>query len=186
MKKYFLIAVIGLMLPFASMANTLKDTTDADKKSLPFYIETCVDKMTDKSYAFGSKSMLCSDDGKKGFIVRVGFNLKKDQVNYSGLTVKSAQIGSCVDKSTLIFLFEDDTKTTATAWNDFNCDGNSYFDFNGKMINELSQKKLKSIRFTNGRTFDSFTYDVPEKDRSFFIEAKNALDQKRFVPGKCN
>jgi hypothetical protein len=187
MKKISILPLVFALL----ISNTLvfgqkSDTTAEKKKLLPYYIETCTDKMTDKSYAFGSKHLLCSDDGKKGFIVRVSWSNKDGEINYNGITVKSSGIGTCVENSTLIILFEDDTKVQISAWNKFNCEGNSYMDWQGKSFDKIFAKKAKAIRFQNGRSMDSFTYSLPEKDKSFFLEAGKALSEKRFVIASCN
>jgi len=166
-------------------AEQKKDTTEANKKLLPYYIETCVDKMTDKSYAFGSKILLCSEDGEKGFTVSISWNNKGGVPTYNGLNVTSAGIGSCVENSNLIFLCDDDTKVKAVAWNKFNCDGISYMDYGSKLFDELTAKKVVAIRFENGRTFDSYTYKLTPKEQTFFIEVGEALANKRFVRGKC-
>ncbi len=60
MKKISILPLVFALL----ISNTLvfgqkSDTTAEKKKLLPYYIETCTDKMTDKSYAFGSKHLLC-------------------------------------------------------------------------------------------------------------------------------
>jgi hypothetical protein len=155
------------------------------KKSEPYSIEVWQDKMEDKSYATGSKVLMCSDDGKKGFFIRIMWENKGNgKISYNGLSVKSAKIGNCVEKSTLIFLFEDETKFLLTAFNDFNCEGDSYFDWKKEAFKELSSKKIVAIRFTNGRTFDSFTYNVPEKDQSYFIEAREAIELNRITNKK--
>jgi hypothetical protein len=182
MKNTLLLLLICPIISFAQKS----DTTAEKKKLLPYYIETCTDKMTDKSYAFGSKSLLCSEDGKKGFIVSISLNFKDGEVTYRGLNVTSAGIGSCVEKSTLIFLFEDDTKVQVAAWNDFNCEGKNYMDWQGKSFDKITIKKVKALRFQNGRTYDSFTYNLTDKEQSYFLEVASALSEKRFVAGSCD
>lgn len=185
MKNFIL--YIFLSFSFSAFSQQKSDTTKEDKKTLPYYIQTCTDKMTDKSYAFGSKYLMCADGGaKKGFFITVSFTNKKGEVSYSGLSVVSDGIGSCVENSTLIFLFDDDTKFQVGAWNKFNCEGNSYMDWQGKSFDDIFGKKVKTIRFTNGRTQDSFTYTLPEKDQNFFVEVASALSEKRIVPGSCD
>lgn len=170
----------------ANIYTSTLDTTKESKKKLEYYIEICKDKMTDKEYAFGSKSLLCSSDGKKGFFLRVDWESKNGEVTYNGLTVKSAGIGTCNENDILYFLFDDDSKVKMTTWNKFNCEGNSYFDLYYKQFDEINSKKMKSIRFTNGRSFDSFTYDLTTAEQNFFIEAKKALVEKKFVPITCD
>jgi hypothetical protein len=157
------------------------------KKDSIYSIETCQDKMTDKFYAFGSKSLLCSEDNKTGLLIRVSWNYKGEgEPEYAGLTCTSYKIGACVENSTLIFLFDDDTKFKMAAWNKFNCEGNNYFDLRHKDFNSINEKKVVAIRFDNGRSFESYTYKLKGKEQEFFIEAADAIAQKRIVKGKCD
>jgi len=162
------------------------DTTKENKKSLPYYIQVCKDVMTDKELVWGSKIILCSEDGKKGFSIRVSFEKKKDEVKYQGLTVISAGIGNCMEKDELIFLFEDDSKYSLKSWQDFNCAGKSYFDLYGKFFDEFNSKKIKAIRLTNGRSYESYTYKPTSTEASYFIEVKQALDNNKIVNVKCD
>ena len=50
-------------------------------------------------------------------------------------------------------------------------------DKNGK----ITSKKVIAIRFQNGNTFDSFTYNLTKNEQTFFLEAKEALKNQRFV-----
>jgi hypothetical protein len=185
MKKLLLLFLLFFYSIFSYSQNN-SDTTEQNKKNLEYYIEYCKDLMTDKEYAFGSKILMCSDDGKKGFSIRISWNYKKGKISYSGITVRSVGIGSCNEKDELIFLFEDDSKYTLKAWNDFNCEGKSYFDLYYKYFDEFNNKKIKAIRFTNGRSYDSYTYKPTQKEQEYFIEAKRALDNKMFVSTSCD
>ena len=178
MKSIFTILMIFLSL---SLYSQKRDTTIDSKKTLPYYIELVKDKMTDKNYAFGSKTLLCSDDGKKGFIVKVSWKNNNGQISYSGLSIVSAGIGGCVENDNLFFLFDDDSKFDMKSWNDFNCEGNSYFDSISMQFGYFSSKKVIAIRFQNGNTFDSFTYNLTKNEQTFFLEAKEALKNQRFV-----
>ena len=178
MKSIFTILMLFSTLFLYSQKS---DTTIESKKSLPYYIELLNDKMTDENYAFGSKSLLCSDDGKKGFIVRVSWNNNNGRISYGGLSIVSAGIGGCVENDNLFFLFDDESKFNMKSWNDFNCKGDSYFDLYRKYMDDFTSKKVIAIRFQNGNTFDSFTYNLTKNEQTFFIEAKEALINQRFV-----
>ena len=156
------------------------------KKDTSYYIEVCQDKMTDKRYAFGSRSLLCSENGKKGFRISVSWSNKDGIITYNGFTVKSAGIGTCNENDEIIFLFDDDSKSKFSSWNKFNCDGDSYFDLYGKSFDEISLKKVKSIRFMNGRSYDSYTYNLSEEDQMYFIKAGLALENKYFKASSCD
>lgn len=162
------------------------DTTKATKKNLEYYIEICKDIMNDKEYAFGSKSLICSENGKKGFSIRITWKIKNKNVDYQGLNIKSVDIGNCNENDELLFLFDDNSKFSMKSWNKFNCDGDSYFDLYSKNLDDFSSKKVAAIRFVNGRSFESYTYKLTDKEQSYFIDAKKAFESKKFVQVKCD
>lgn len=144
--------------------------------SEPYYIKKCTDIMSGKKYVFGSKKLICSEDGKTGFSIRISWDDKNGLIKYSGLSLVHVNIGNCSENDKLIILFEDDSKIELTSWQSFNCEGNSYFDFANNKFGSLNTKKIKAIRFTNGKSFDSYTYKIVNEDEAtFFIQAKKAL-----------
>lgn len=138
------------------------------------------DLMNDQFYAYAPRSILCLDkEGKQGFRIWMGVEYKKDKAAYAGLIVKSVNIGSCVENDELIILFTDGTKYTPyKSWNKFNCDGDSYFDLYHKDMDKLNNK-IKAIRFTNGRTSESYTHIVPEEDADAFMVNIEAIINNR-------
>jgi len=150
-----------------------------------YSISKCIDEMTDKVYYFGSKKILCiSEDGEKGFALNVSFKEKAGVVKYGGIYVKSSGIGSCNEKSKLIILFEDGSKQTLTSWNDFNCEGDSFFDLANTMLSKMV-KPIKKLMFQDGRSFESYTHEVSEEDKNFFIEIIDAINEKNFKTTDC-
>lgn len=145
-----------------------------------FHIRHVVDRMTDKDYYIASIGLVCSPDGKKGFRIKPDFLARRGPVAYNGLSVISVGIGNCVENCELIFLFEDGTKVNSTSWNKFNCDGNSYFDYNKTLLDKMA-KPLKAVRFTNGNGFESYTHSVEAKNKNYFIEVKNAIDNQMVI-----
>ena len=142
------------------------------------------DVMSDKDYYTLDKSLLCSDDGKKGFIVDFWLKKKGNKVEYQGLMITAAQIGSCHEKDEMIVLFDDGTKETFNMWNDFNCKGNVWMDWNKSGINTLN-KSIKAIRLTNGRSYDSFTKEFKvESEKNFFIDAIKVVNNQTIVEKK--
>lgn len=138
------------------------------------------DVMTEKEYVFSNEKILCLENPKKGFILKISYKFIKGKVKYSGINVFSQSIGSCVEHDKLIFLFEDDSKIELTSWNDFNCEGRSYFDFNGDRLFKLT-KRIKAIRFQNGRSYDSVTVTLEnEIDKTYFIDAQLAIDKQLY------
>ncbi len=96
------------------------------------------DIMTEKEYIFSKEKIMCLENPNKGFVVKVTYEITKGIIKYSGISVLSNDIGNCVEHDNLIFLFDDDTKIEMTSWNDFNCEGRSYFDFNN--LSSINQK----------------------------------------------
>jgi hypothetical protein len=136
----------------------------------PFTIEHCKDKMTDKEYYFAEKKLICANNEKtKGFTITPNFKAKDGGMINNGFICQNVNIGSCDENDSLIILFDDDTKITLTAWNKFNCDGNAYFDFTDSELEELSTKKVNTIRFTNGRSYESLTVGLKQEQKDYFI-----------------
>lgn len=138
----------------------------------PFVIEHCIDKMTDKEYYFAQKKLICANaDKTKGFTITPNFRAKGGAYDNSGFLCKNVNIGNCDENDSLIILFEDDTKITLTSWNKFNCEGDVYFNLTDDEINELSIKKVKSIRFSNGYSYESLTVSMKEDQKNYFVRA---------------
>lgn len=136
--------------------------------------------MEDKTYYFSSEKLICVDDSRdKGFGVSFDFLTKRKtkEAAISGVSVASKGF-SCVENSTLVFLFEDNQKIKLKSWNKFNCDGNSWFGLRKKELKLLQTKKLKKIKYQNGRNFTSLTYELKEEEESYFIEISEALTNK--------
>jgi hypothetical protein len=126
--------------------------------------------MTDKEYFFSSKNLVGSNSQKTiGFSVTPRFKNEDGKMNQNGLILKNIGIGNCDEKDNLIFLFEDNTKITITSWNKFNCDGKVYFDLSEDDYESLKSKNILAIRFINGYSFESLTYDLKKEEQSFFI-----------------
>lgn len=138
------------------------------------------DIMTDKEYIYTNESLLSLDGKRKGFVVKPSFEIKKGVFTYSGIIVESVGIGTCLEKDDLTILFEDKTKITLKSWSKFNCKGISKFDLSGTELNRLT-KRIKAVRFQNGRNFEALTLLVEkEKDKTFFIDVKRAIDKQAY------
>ena len=136
----------------------------------PFVIEHCKDNMTDKEYYFSQKKLICANPDKtKGFALTPSFKAENGSMVNNGLSCKNINIGNCDEGDNLIFLFEDGSKTSITSWNKFNCEGNSYYDFSDDDVKQLSEKKITTIRFSNGRTYDNLTYKLKAIEQDYFI-----------------
>jgi hypothetical protein len=136
----------------------------------PFTIEHCKDKMTDKEYYFPQRKLICANPEKtKGFTISPNFKADSGKMVNNGFMCKNVNIGSCDENDSMIILFDDDSKITLTAWNKFNCEGNAYFDLTNSQLQDLSTKKVNSIRFSNGRSYESLTISLKEEQKDYFI-----------------
>jgi hypothetical protein len=152
--------------------------------STPFIIEHCIDKMTEKEYYFAQKRMICANPEKtKGFTINPSFDSENGVMINNGFNCLNVGIGNCGEGDSLIFLFEDETKITLKSWNKFNCEGKAYFDLTNEEINALSTKKVSAIRFSNGYTFDNFTYTLKAVEKDYFI---NLYTNKKIVEVDCS
>lgn len=147
-----------------------KDSANKTTSSENIRILVAKDKMTDKTY-YKLTKYLTFQKGEKTLIIKPTIDNKK----YSGISIYFDNIGSCNENNTLIFLFEDSTKFELQSWNEFNCKGYSYFDLYGKAFSKL-QKKVISIQFQNGRTYNTFTVDLDNSDQDYFMKVKEVID----------
>jgi hypothetical protein len=175
MKKTILSIAIGLIAMTAYSQSTNADT------SLKIVKE--VDVMEGKTYYYPNNKLLVSEDGKKGFLAYLSLSKDGEGFKYSGIVIKAAQIGSCHEKSYLTVLFDDDTKIKLMMWNDFNCEGKIYLDLYSKQLSELN-KPIKTIRLTNGRTYDEFTMNITGKDKYYFMDCISLINSQSFVEKK--
>lgn len=138
----------------------------------PFIIEHCIDKMTDKEYYFAKKKLICANESKtRGFTIIPDFRSTGGAYVNSGFSCRNVGIGTCDENDELIILFDDDSKITLTSWNKFNCEGNAYFRLSDEELADLSTKKINSIRFMNGRSYDSLTTTLKADQKDYFIRA---------------
>ena len=160
MKKLLLNLVLLTSLSAFSQATT------------PFVSEHCTDKMTDKEYYFAQKKLICANPEKtKGFTIIPNFKAGSGEMINNGFICQNVNIGSCDENDSLIILFEDETKITLTSWNKFNCEGNAYFDFTDSELENLSTKKVNTIRFSNGYSYENLTITLKQDQKDYFIRA---------------
>lgn len=140
------------------------------------YIVKMVDDMTDKIYySVSHKLILASDDKKKGIIVRPF--IEKD-LSVKSLYVKNVGVGNCNENDELIILFEDGEKFTIKSFNKFNCDGEGFYDLSTELIKKLPTSKISKIRYTNGISFESYTGELQEDKKEYFMKIFKSLNEK--------
>ena len=134
------------------------------------YVQKMVDDMSEKVYYFPSRKMVCATQDKKtGFTVSVFIDKKGDGVVVSDLNVKMVNIGSCVENNEMIIMFEDETKISLKSWNEFNCKGDAWFKTSKSDREKLATLRIKKIKVQNGRTYESYTYELTD-DEDYFIQ----------------
>lgn len=160
MRKILLSAVL-----FAATSTMAQTVT-------PFIIEHCIDKMTDNEYYFAQKKLICATaDKTKGFTIVPNFRTTGGAFENNGLICKNVNIGNCDENDSLIILFDDNSKITLTSWNKFNCEGNAYFSLEDSELSLLSTKKVNTIRFMNGYSYESLTVTLKPEQKDYFIRA---------------
>lgn len=151
--------------------------------SQDFIVRVCEDKI-EKTFTYVAVQSVLVENEKEsqGFLMSLYFEKKDDKVACTGITIKSVVGSSCVENSSLYLVLENDEIITMTAWNKFNCDATSYFDFTDEQISALSTHKIKAIRFKNGYDFATLT-GMEKGSENFFVRAFNNVVLK---PVNCN
>lgn len=161
--------ILGLML-YSAISFAQSDSV---------FIKKQVDEMTDKSYAFPSRKIVCIDEvNKRGFNVSFFMDVVNGKCLTSDLQVKTVGIGTCNENNTIVFLFEDGTKLSLKSWNKFNCEGDSWFRVSDNDKEKLSTIKIKKIMVENGRSYESYTHELKE-DQDFFIQLDVAVKMQK-------
>lgn len=156
-------------------------TTVSVCQSDSVYIVQTVDEMTDEINVSCNRPFIVSNAaGNIGFEILPNINNNEIHGNIlNGFIVFSKGIGRCNENDEMIILFETGDKITLKSWKKFNCDGVSYFKLNYSEYKLLKTTPIQKIRLTNGRTFDSYTGDVPKKNKRYFIQILNVLNNDK-------
>ncbi len=171
--KHFIIAILICGSAISQAQTVFTDETLPDT----LVVLSSKDDMTDKISYFPSSKIVCANEDKsKGFSLSAFI---ESNLTIKDLKVKMVNIGSCVEKNEMIILFDDDTKLTLTSWNDFNCKGDAWFTISKKDVEQLSSKKIKKVRLTNGRSYESYTGELKSEDQDYFIKLFGMLNAKQ-------
>ena len=132
------------------------------------------DAMDGREYTFTSRAFLVANSERdRGFRVDVHI---RDGLSFGFLTVEMFGIGACNEHDEIILLLANGEKIKKRSWKGFNCKGDAYFYLSHSEINLLRKVPLSKIRVTNMRSFESYTGEVKEADRRYFIQVFHALD----------
>lgn len=171
--KVMMMTLMMCLMTMVSFGQTSKDSV---------YLVKETDAMSGKTYVYGNRAFIVANDaGNVGFRVDTYI---RDNMSFGFITVTMVGIGSCNENDEIIILFDNGEKITKKSWKDFNCEGEAYFNLTEKEIDLLRTQPISKIRMTNGRTYDSYTGDVKEKDKRYFIQLFYALDNKLLTEKK--
>lgn len=136
------------------------------------------DEMSEVTYYIPSSDLIVANTERtKG--VKFGFHIN-DKVEFSFITATLIGLGNCNEKDKMIILFEDGSKINLVSWNDFNCEGRAYFNLNAAQKQKLSTIPVKTIRVTNGDSYESITSSEGYNKR-YFIQSFYSIDNKLFT-----
>ncbi len=142
------------------------------------------DEMTGKTSFSVVEGLLSTDiDKKQGFVLRP---VIESDFTVDYIYAQMVGIGKCFENDTMIILFEDDTNVTLKSWSKFNCDGIASFRTSSKINNDLTSKRIKKIRLTNGRTFESYTGEIELTYQDYFIRFFKLLEAKETISYKLD
>lgn len=172
--KNLKLIILTLIMCFTTMLS-FAQTASPDS----VYVVKETDAMSGDTYVYGNRAfVVANDESTKGF--RIDTYIKND-FSFGMITVKMVGIGSCNENDEIIILFENGEKITKKSWKKFNCEGEAYFNLSDSDIELLRTQPMSKIRMTNGRSYDSYTGDVKNKDKRYFIQLFYALDNKLFI-----
>lgn len=123
-----------------------------------------VDEFTDKETLLSSSIIVYEDGGdmKSEGMVAMGIisertrGKDKGKLYVNSLYLRVIGVGCTDEGSTLDIIFENGEKTQLVNWNDFDCDGVSYFRLDGKE-DLFKSDNITAIRYTNKRNYESMT-----------------------------
>lgn len=135
------------------------------------------DEITGEVSYLVSRNLVLSNSNKtSGFVIQPYIKLYDGKLMFAEFIVKTLNVGSdCVEKNTMIILFEDNSKYELNSWNKFNCNATSYMSMLTGLTEKLESTTIKKIRVTNGRDYNSLTLDVDDKNKSYFINILKSL-----------
>lgn len=142
-------------------------------------VELIVDEMTDNQYLVVVDKHITYDGESRsdGVVWDMSFRKKGDSWKISGVSLKVYGL-SCLENTTVIVLFEDGDKITLQQWNKFNCKENVWTNQTASELEKLRTKKIKKVRVTNGRSYESYEWDVTDDPLSeYYIEIIKQFDE---------
>ena len=152
--------------------------------SKPYRLLVCKNSSSKKDVILPTKNLSFYENARKrGFRIEDIWYENEGTLSYGGFLVNSFGIGSCVDESSITFLFEDGSKISfpQALSKNLRCGDEGQvsqpFDLEGTFLNmqKVQQQKVTFIRFDNGYNLETILVDVDIDLQRAFIEAGKAL-----------
>lgn len=164
-----------LSILFILLSNTIYSQKNSIKiNSLPdsLIILKKFDDMAGQTYYYASYNLECFEENE-GFYF---FGYIGKTLHYDFIHLKTYGLGDCNEKNELIIMFEDDSKIVMRSVDNFNCKGSSMYVLTGSGKKKLSKLRIKKIRYTNGRSYKSLTYEL---NSDYFIKLMRMVKNKQ-------
>lgn len=164
-----------LSILFVLLSNTIYSQNKSIKiSSLPdsLIILKKYDDMKDVVRYITSYDLKCYD-GDEGFEF---FGYLGHMLSFDYIFIKTYGLGDCNENNELIIMFEDNSKIILRSVDSFNCKGSSMFELTSSDKKKLSKLKIIKIRYTNGRSYESLTYEI---NTDYFIKLIRMIKNKQ-------
>ena len=135
-----------------------------------------IDDFDDTEMLLGGRTIMYEDGGdlkSQGMSWMGSLAKKKGKISLSSLILTVIGLeSSCVDKdSTLDIILENGEKIKLTNWKDFNCKGTNYFNLSAKDVSKISQSKMKAVRYTEKKSYETMTVkDEMSEESSAYLQ----------------
>lgn len=179
MKKTIILAMAFLALNVNAQKKVISKPIDIK------IIET-KDKYT-QELSYSVNKSIVSKKGSTGVEIKPNFH--NDLI--VGISVYTYNLGSCNENNRLEIILENNELIAIKALNDYNCNKWFNFWFEGafgsdkvEQYDKIKNNKIKSIRVTNGYTYDSYEFDVPLMYKDYFIRIFNDFENDIIIKAK--
>ena len=143
-----------------------------------------VDDFSDEKSLSADTVILYKDNGdmkSEGIVLSLFlYEDKKGQIDLNRTILYASVKGleTCVDEgSPLAVILEDGNKFELRNSNDFDCDGTNYFRLNSSQIKLFGSSKIKALRYTNNRDYETMTVkdNINEDNNSLIFNVLNEI-----------
>ncbi|RYY40529.1 MAG: hypothetical protein EOO08_05195 [Chitinophagaceae bacterium] len=145
----------------------------------PIFIVQRYDSSARTNSAQLSRPLTCTPDRRTGLLLEPLFTrTRSGYLRYRSLQCQIVGVGDCNGNNRIIFYFVGGGRLELSSIVRANCKGNTWFDPAGIELDRLA-RPVRRIRFVSGRHYKSFVYDVPEADRNYFVQVREAVRAAR-------